>query len=522
MGKSNGNLNDSDDTAYDNSRIESKRSNQWFVDGPEVDLSPNKKQAVEAPNSLSPGLLNSNISAWGDSLSFHSLTGHFTAQLFDPGAASMNFEDANIFPLNIDTKLSAERKDILDPFGGDASFGLSMLTTLENSQPVFNHDGTRNVNDDEVKESRNFMFVPTNNPCDGGVSNTVSHSHASKEGDSSISTSLTYNNEDANVILVDGAFDRMDNGLMSTSKTYNKGDGNLSVPPTYKEICNTISMDQGYINVDSDAMSIAQAYNKACDNSMLSNHLFNEVEDDTILMRQTYHQRPNDMSFVSHSYNKGESTIISFGGCDDDDAIQSDAFVSDYALFMGQAASHMSQVANEKELVRSSSKLIPSTAQMSASEAENVPKTKEEMKLSKKATSNNFPSNVRSLLSTGMLDGVSVKYKAWSREKELRAVIKGAGYLCSCSSCNFSKVINAYEFERHAGCKTKHPNNHIYFENGKTIYGVVQELRSTPQNMLFEVIQTITGSPIHQKSFRIWKESFLAAARELQRICGKD
>ena len=67
------------------------------------------------------------------------------------------------------------------------------------------------------------------------------------------------------------------------------------------------------------------------------------------------------------------------------------------------------------------------------------------------------------------------------------------------------QVINAYEFERHAGCKTKHPNNHIYFENGKTIYGIVQELRSTPQNMLFEVIQTITGSPINQKSFRLWK-----------------
>lgn len=75
----------------------------------------------------------------------------------------------------------------------------------------------------------------------------------------------------------------------------------------------------------------------------------------------------------------------------------------------------------------------------------------------------------------------------------------------SLTNTMFLQVINAYEFERHAGCKTKHPNNHIYFENGKTIYGVVQELRSTPQNMLFEVIQTITGSPINQKSFRVWK-----------------
>lgn len=67
------------------------------------------------------------------------------------------------------------------------------------------------------------------------------------------------------------------------------------------------------------------------------------------------------------------------------------------------------------------------------------------------------------------------------------------------------KVLNAYEFERHAGSKTKHPNNHIYFENGKTIYQIVQELRSTPESLLFDTIQTVFGAPINQKSFRIWK-----------------
>lgn len=71
----------------------------------------------------------------------------------------------------------------------------------------------------------------------------------------------------------------------------------------------------------------------------------------------------------------------------------------------------------------------------------------------------------------------------------------------------FQKALNAYEFERHAGCKTKHPNNHIYFENGKTIYQIVQELRSTPESMLFDAIQTVTGSSINQKAFRTWKGS---------------
>jgi ribonuclease I len=65
--------------------------------------------------------------------------------------------------------------------------------------------------------------------------------------------------------------------------------------------------------------------------------------------------------------------------------------------------------------------------------------------------------------------------------------------------------LNAFEFEKHAGCKSKHPNNHIYFENGKTIYQIVQELRSTPESSLFDTIQTIFGAPINQKAFRIWK-----------------
>lgn len=75
--------------------------------------------------------------------------------------------------------------------------------------------------------------------------------------------------------------------------------------------------------------------------------------------------------------------------------------------------------------------------------------------------------------------------------------------------------LNAYEFERHAGCKTKHPNNHIYFDNGKTIYAVVQELKNTQQEMLFDTIQTITGSPINQKNFRIWKGELIFSSLDL-------
>ncbi|OIW20316.1 hypothetical protein TanjilG_08290 [Lupinus angustifolius] len=519
MAKSSECLDDGDMTHDNSSRNVSKRAHQWSMDGPEVDLFPNKKHEVEAPNNLLPEIPSSSISSWGNPSSFHSLTGHFTQQLFDLDAATMNFEDRNISSVTIDNKLCAERKDNMDPFGGDSLFGLSMSNTLQYPQPDFNYDGIRKVKVIEVNESENVVSVPTNNPYVREVSSTLSNPQEYTEGDNSISTCLSYNNGDANIISMDDTYGRTDSNLMSMGQSYNKGNDRLSIHQTYKEICNTISMDQGFSKVDSNVIPIAPSYNKDDGNSMSRDHVFTKVDNGTISMGHTYCNEGNNMPFISHPYNKGESTIISFGGCDDD-TIPSDLFISGYELLMGQAPSHNSEAVNLNELVSSNSNLLSSAAHASASE--NVTNRKGELKMSKKATSNNFPSNVRSLLSTGMLDGVTVKYKAWSREKELRGVIKGAGYLCSCETCNFSKVINAYEFERHAGCKTKHPNNHIYFDNGKTIYGVVQELRSTPQNMLFEVIQTITGSPINQKSFSIWKESFMAAALELQRICRKD
>ncbi|XP_031372107.1 uncharacterized protein LOC116187504 [Punica granatum] len=123
-----------------------------------------------------------------------------------------------------------------------------------------------------------------------------------------------------------------------------------------------------------------------------------------------------------------------------------------------------------------------------------------------------FPTNVKSLLSTGIFDGVPVKYVSWSREKRLRGIVSGTGYICGCKECNNVRKINAYEFEQHAGCKTKHPNNHIYFDNGKTVYAVVLELRKTPPSMLFEKIQTATGSAINEENFQAWK------AREFEKI----
>ncbi|KAL8204886.1 hypothetical protein R6Q57_010508 [Mikania cordata] len=299
------------------------------------------------------------------------------------------------------------------------------------------------------------------------------------------------------------------NNFITVGEPYSDNNGSMSVGPSASKDDSSITMiNQPFIKEDENNISM-DAFTEQ-NNSVSMDLVFSKQTDD---LRMPMIKTSNHDLSMRHSF--GEDNIISFGGFneDADNMSSSGRLVCNYDFLMGQSSLHSLE---EKGLSESTSDAIISGVQVIA--PGDVILKKKEQKINKKIPMNNFPSNVRSLLSTGMLDGVPVKYVAWAQEKELHGVIKGATYLCGCKSCTFSKAINAYEFERHAGCKTKHPNNHIYFENGKTIYGVVQELRNTPQNVLFEVIQTITGSQINQKSFRIWKESFLAATRELQRI----
>ncbi|KAL3624149.1 hypothetical protein CASFOL_032965 [Castilleja foliolosa] len=237
-----------------------------------------------------------------------------------------------------------------------------------------------------------------------------------------------------------------------------------------------------------------------------------------VSMRRPYGKLGENVASMSNSYNN----TISFGGYQDESVMEALARpISSYSLMCEQSSAQTLETSTKKEPDLLNANASVRTSHAPQSKVDFTSKNKPETKSSRKEAPNSFPSNVRSLIATGMLDGVPVRYVSVSRE-ELRGIIKGSGYLCGCQSCNYSKALNAYEFERHAGCNTKHPNSHIYFENGKTIYQIVQELRSTPVCMLFDSILNVTGSPINQKAFRIWKESFQAATRELQRIYGKD
>lgn len=285
-----------------------------------------------------------------------------------------------------------------------------------------------------------------------------------------------------------------------------------------------ISMDHSYNRGSENAfISMGQTYGKDGGSHVsLISQSYDIGEANIRTMGSTYEKGLANNIQLPQSYNKGDNNNISFGSFQDESVMEAlSRPINSYSLLYEQSSSQTSEMPNKKEMDVLNGNGSVGPCQSIKAKVDPISKNKLETKAARKEAPNSFPSNVRSLIATGMLDGVPVKYVSVSRE-ELRGIIKGAGYLCGCQSCNYSKALNAYEFERHAGCKTKHPNNHIYFENGKTIYQIVQELRSTPESMLFDAIQTVTGSPINQKAFRTWKESFQAATRELQRIYGKD
>ncbi|KAI3472807.1 hypothetical protein Pfo_030866 [Paulownia fortunei] len=277
-----------------------------------------------------------------------------------------------------------------------------------------------------------------------------------------------------------------------------------------------MSMNQTYTRGSENTfISMEQPYGKEFGNATSLGHSYDIRDANIRSVGSTF----DNAEITTQSRNKGGSNAISFGSYQDVmDALARP--VSSYSLLYELSSVQTSKTPRKKEVNVTNGNAIVSRFQKPKSRLESTYKNKSEKKAISKEASNRFPTNVKSLTVTGMLDGVPVRYVSVSRE-ELSGIIKGSGYLCGCRSCNYSKALNAYEFEHHAGCKTNHPNNHIHFENGKTIYQIVQELKITPESMLVDAIQTVTGSPINQKVFHVWKESFQATTGKFQRISTK-
>ncbi|KAI4382839.1 hypothetical protein MLD38_008751 [Melastoma candidum] len=542
----NGDMN-SDKTLHD----DGKRSHQWFMDtgATEPELS-SKRQALVA---VTTGAVKgpASVFSWDNNSNFQSLSGQPTDQFGGSEAVhSVNFVDRDVAALSTG-EIGMSRNFFDDQYGNESAVSLSMSHGANDPSLFLNFGGIRKVKVNEVRDPDNTFSAPNGDHFGrgdaaynkGGHGSTMSLGTGStnraenvmpldagftKIGENFLSAGHSFGRADFNLMGMAQSFDRGDDNLLA--RPFPKGDGQfMTMAPPYakgeagvvssissfdKEHVNFISMGPNIGKMNENFISVCSSYGKMEEN-MIPNSRTYDKAGSTIIPPDSIYQKGDPNTVMMGQNYRGESNFISFGGFLGEQEInETVGMFGNYRLMLdNDKLTHTSEVPGLRNMNLGSGPIMNSCSTSKVNP--NTGKSKEP-KTVKKPASNNFPSNVKSLLSTGMLDGVPVKYK------NLRGIISGSGYLCSCSDCNLSKSLNAYEFEQHAGCKTKHPNNHIYFENGKTIYAVVQELKNTPQELLFDTIQTVTGAPIDQKNYDAWKASYQAATRELQRIYGKD
>ena len=249
--------------------------------------------------------------------------------------------------------VTASSPDINDksvhPVNTDHSFGLSMAHTLEDDpQSGVSYGGIRKVKVSQVKDSDSF----------------VSTTNAYRVDENAMCMGLAFGKEEENMIAE--SYERENIVFISMGQPYNDN--------------NSFASDLGFDKVDTNLISMGQG------------------SISTLVGRDGVYNRSSNA--VQESCNKGQSTLISFGGSSD----VVDANNSGYEFLMSQSTPQLSETPTN---------VLGKDATFSSID---VSVKKEETKASKKLQSNSFPSNVRSLLSTGMLDGVPVKYIAWSRE----------------------------------------------------------------------------------------------------------
>ncbi|XVF75380.1 hypothetical protein PTKIN_Ptkin13bG0183600 [Pterospermum kingtungense] len=449
---------------YDNSSIsEAKRGHQWFMDAAAPELFSNKKQAIESVSSRPvSGIADINVSPWHNASSYQSVSGQFSDRLFGTEPMrTVNLVDRNLSSVD-SGNMNMGRKDFEDQYGHSSSAGLCISHSVEDTSSCLSFGGIRKVKVNQVKDSNSGMPALMGYPYSRGVNSTVSMSAVySKSGNNAISLSPTYGSGDQNTISmgatftkVDGSFtsmghtfnkrdsefisvghnynkgnenilsmgqpfDREDGNYVSNCQSYDKGDANLiSLSPSYdKGQENFISMASAYGKPNESLISMASSLGKEGDNIIPMEPSYHKADCNIISMAPTQEKGESNILSMHQNYDKGESNTISFGGFNDESETNpSGSIISGYDLLMNnQNSAQASELPSQQQLVELNPDSNVNSAPKNNSRTDTNPKHKEP-KTAKKVSPNNFPSNVKSLLSTGMLDGVAVKYVSWSRE----------------------------------------------------------------------------------------------------------
>jgi hypothetical protein len=173
--------------------------------------------------------------------------------------------------------------------------------------------------------------------------------------------------------------------VLSINRSFDRGDGNF------------VTMGQTYGKDDGTLISLGTSYSKG-------NESFTS-------MGPTYGKSGQTFTTVPSS-DAGNSS--SFGGFHvDPEPIPSGGIInSSNPLISNQNSAQ--GVDSQKDLTESNPVLLVNITQKHNAKNDTVVKNIEPNPTKK--TSNKFPTNVKSLLSTGIFDGIPIKYCTWSRE----------------------------------------------------------------------------------------------------------
>ncbi|XP_058199977.1 uncharacterized protein LOC131314980 isoform X3 [Rhododendron vialii] len=165
-----------------------------------------------------------------------------------------------------------------------------------------------------------------------------------------------------------------------------------------------------------------------------------------------------------------------------------------------------------KRVTRSVVKVVNETLKRSDTEevktgdrSESVLLGKLEKKMPKRIKVKKYPTMLKELLETGLLEGLPVTYLRGMKTRGpsdtgLRGIIKGAGILCSCDLCGGTQVVTPNQFELHAGSGNKRPPEYIYLDNGNTLRDVLKACREAPLDSLEVNIQNVIGCSLQNKT----------------------
>uniref|UniRef100_A0A6N2KPL2 PHD-type domain-containing protein n=1 Tax=Salix viminalis TaxID=40686 RepID=A0A6N2KPL2_SALVM len=118
-----------------------------------------------------------------------------------------------------------------------------------------------------------------------------------------------------------------------------------------------------------------------------------------------------------------------------------------------------------------------------------------------------FPTKLKDLLDSGILEGQKVKYLRGPKvrgpgEKGLNGLVKDSGILCFCGDCKGKEVVTPTIFELHAGSANKRPPEYICLENGNTLRDVMNACKNSSLDTLDEAIRlSISITPSKKSNF---------------------